>query len=262
MKKLLLAMGLLLSVSWTMAARIVVLTPDVADVVVALGATDEVVGRDVTTVNPALKNTATIGVFRQLSIEAISDKQPTIVLGSWMAQPQAIYEHLNRVGIEAVNVAPKDDLNDYPNSIIKIGKLIGKAQQAEQLATKWQEEMKQQPATGKRYLVSYDGRIVAGKNTATDELIRRAGGVNAAADIDGLKPMTREAWLAAKPDVIIISEHHQATSGGIERMLKRPEIANTPAGKNRAIYFLPAHDLFRYGLDTPQFLKRLNQLAK
>ena len=47
--------------------------------------------------------------------------------------------------------------------------------------------MKQQPSSGKRYLFSYDGRIVSGKNTAADEIIRRAGGINAAAAIDGLK---------------------------------------------------------------------------
>ncbi len=51
-------MGLLALTAYSsvFAARIVTLTPDVADVVVALGSGKEVVGRDMATMNPALKN--------------------------------------------------------------------------------------------------------------------------------------------------------------------------------------------------------------
>ena len=93
------------------------------------------------------------------------------------------------------------------------------------MASKWQADMKQQPSSGKRYLFSYDGRIVSGKNTAADEIIRRAGGINAAAAIDGLKPMTREAWIAAKPDIIIIADHNTAMIGNVKTFAARPEIA-------------------------------------
>ncbi len=179
-----------------------------------------------------------------------------------MAQPQSIYANLNRVGVKAVNVAPKDDLADYPASIRRIGALVGKTAQANALASQWQNAVKQLPATGKRYLFSYDGRMVAGKNTAADELIRRAGGINAAANIDGLKPMAREAWLAVKPDIIIIADHQSKAIGGVNGFIKRPEVAATPAGKRRKVYLWPANDMFRYGLDTPQVLQRLHGLAK
>ena len=122
--------------------------------------------------------------------------------------------------------------------------------------------MKQQPANGKRYLFSYDGRIVSGKNTAADEIIRRAGGINAAAAIDGLKPMTREAWIAAKPDIIVIADHNTAMIGSAKAFAARPEIAGSPAAKNGKIYLWKANDMFRYGLDTPQVVRRLNGLAK
>lgn len=262
MKKYLLAAAFSVVMQAAFAARIVTLTPDVADVVVALGSAGEVVGREQATLNPALKNKPVIGIFRQLGVEAVAAQKPTVAIGSWMAQPQSIYANLNRVGVKAVNVAPKDDMADYPESIRRIGALIGKTAQADALAGKWQHDTKQLPATGKRYLISYDGRIVAGRNTAADELIRRAGGINAAAGIDGLKPMSREAWLAAKPDVIIVSEHHKQAVGGVAGLAKRPEIAATAAGKNRKIYLMPANDIFRYGLNTPQVLQRLHRLAQ
>lgn len=68
-----------------------------------------------------------------------------------------------KAGIKAVNVAPDDSIAAYPQSIRNIGQLIGKSAQADKLAGKWQADMKQQPSSGKRYLFSYDGRIVSGK---------------------------------------------------------------------------------------------------
>ena len=116
-------------------------------------------------------------------------------------------------------------------------------------------------ATGKRYLLSYDGRIVAGKGTVGDELIRRAGGINAA-NVSGLKPMSREGWLAAKPDVIIIADHNKAVVGGVSKFSQRPEIAVSAAGKNGGVHFWPADEFLRYSLNSPQVLKKLNATAK
>lgn len=244
------------------AQRIVVLTPDTADIVAALGSLDEIVGRDQTVQNPVLQSKPSIGIHRRLTVEPIIAAKPDIAIGSWMAQPADIFTRLKTAGINAVNVAPDDSIAAYPQSIRRIGQLIGKSVQADKIASKWQADMKQQPANGKRYLFSYDGRIVSGKNTAADEIIRRAGGINAAAAIDGLKPMTREAWIAAKPDIIVIADHNTAMIGSAKAFAARPEIAGSPAAKNGKIYLWKANDMFRYGLDTPQVVRRLNGLAK
>ena len=262
MKKTLLTALLLTTLSSAYAQRIVALSPDVADIAVALGAANEIVARDQTNQNPALKSKASIGIYRQLTAEPIIAAKPDLAVGSWMVQPASIYGHLKSAGINAVNIAPDDSIAAYPQSIRTLGKLINKSAQADALANQWQADMKQQPATGKRYLFSYDGRIIAGKNTAADELIKRAGGINAAAAIDGMKPMTREAWLAAKPDVIIVADHHAQTLGGLKGFAAKPEVAVSPAAKNGKIYFWKANDMFRYGLDTPKVVQRLNALGK
>lgn len=244
------------------AQRIVVMSPDVADIAVSLGALDEIVARDQTVQNPVLKNKPSIGIYRQLNAEPIIAAKPDLAVGSWMVQPQGIYGRLKKAGINAVNIAPDDTIAAYPQSIRTLGKLIGKTAQAEALAAKWQAEMKQQPATGKRYLFTYDGRIAAGKDTAADEIIRRAGGTNAAAAIEGMKPLTREAWLAAKPDIIIIADHNAKIIGGTKQFAARPEVAGSNAAKNGKIYLWQANDMFRYGLDTPQTVRKLHGLAK
>ena len=241
--------------------RIVAMSPDVVDVVVALGATNKLVGKDATNNNPALKNVPAVGMHRNITAESVLAVKPDLVLGSYMVQPVSVYQRLNGLNVKAANVAPKEGIDYFASSIKAIGIYVGKKSQGEQLANKWNSGMTPMQATGKRYLLSYDGRIVAGKGTVGDELIRRAGGINAA-NVSGLKPMSREGWLAAKPDVIIIADHNQAVIGGISKFSQRPEIAASSAGKNGGVHFWPADEFLRYGLNSPQVLKKLNATAK
>ncbi|MDN3398882.1 ABC transporter substrate-binding protein [Psychrobacter sp. APC 3426] len=241
--------------------RIVAMSPDVADVVVALGATNKLVGKDATNNNPALKNVPTVGLHRNITAESVLAVKPDLVLGSYMVQPASIYQRLNGLKVKAVNVAPKEEISTFASSIKSIGSYVDKKSAGLQLANRWQAEMSPMAKTGKRYLLSYDGRIVAGKGTVGDELIRRAGGINAA-NVSGLKPMSREGWLAAKPDVIIIADHNQAVVGGVSQFSKRPEVAASAAGKNGGVHFWPADDFLRYGLNSPQVLKKLNAVAR
>lgn len=242
-------------------SRIVAMSPDVADVVVALGSANKLVGKDATNDNPALKNVPAVGMHRNITAESILAVKPDLVLGSYMVQPASIYQRLNGLKIKAVNVAPKEEVATFAHSIKTIGSYVGKKNQGTRLANSWNKEMRPMPKTGKRYLLSYDGRIVAGKGTVGDELIRRAGGINAA-NVSGLKPMSREGWLAAKPDVIIIAEHNQAVVGGLRKFSQRPEIAVSNAGKNGGVHFWSADTFLRYSLESPQVLKKINSLAK
>ncbi|MGP5648818.1 heme/hemin ABC transporter substrate-binding protein [Psychrobacter celer] len=241
--------------------RIVAMSPDVADVVVALGATDKLVGKDATNKNLALKSVPAVGMHRNITAESVLAVKPDLVLGSYMVQPASIYQRLNGLKVKAVNVAPKEEVSTFASSIKSIGNYVDKKFAGSQLAKRWQAGMSPMAKTGKRYLLSYDGRIVAGKGTVGDELIRRAGGINAAS-VSGLKPLSREGWLAAKPDVIIIAEHNEAVVGGVSKFSKRPEVATSTAGKNGGVHFWPADDFLRYGLQSPEVLKKLNALAK
>lgn len=241
--------------------RIVVMSGDVGDIVLSLGGDAKVVGKDSAYKHPSLKKVSNIGIHRNLTIEPIVALKPDLVLGSYMVQPTSIYQRLNNLNIKTVNVIPHETVTSYANGIKTVGKLLDKQIQANQLANQWQQGMSAKPVTKKRYLFSYDGRIVAGKGTVGDELIRLAGGINAVTT-NGLKPLSREGWLSADADIIIIASHNQATLGTIEQFKKRPEIINSPASKAGKIYYWQANDFLRFGLDSPQVLNKLHALAK
>ncbi|MGM8885877.1 heme/hemin ABC transporter substrate-binding protein [Psychrobacter sp. 1U2] len=241
--------------------RIVAMSPDVADVVVALGATDKLVGKDATNSHPALKEVPQVGMHRNITAESVLAVKPDLVLGSYMVQPVSVYKRLNNLGVKAANVAPKEGVDYFANSIKATGIYVGKREQSAKLANRWFQDMQPLAKTGKRYILSYDGRIVAGKGTVGDELIRRAGGINAA-NVSGLKPMSREGWLAAKPDVVIIADHNEKVIGGVDKFSKRPEIAVSNAAKNNKVEFWPADKFLRYGLNSPEVIKSLHNTAK
>lgn len=241
--------------------RIVAMSPDVADIIVALGATDKLVGKDATNSHPALKDVPKVGMHRNITAESVLAVKPDLVLGSYMVQPVSVYQRLNDLNVKAANVAPKEGVDYFANSIKATGIYVGNRSKAEQLADRWSQDMQPLAKTGKRYILSYDGRIVAGKGTVGDELIRRAGGINAA-NVSGLKPMSREGWLAAKPDVIIIADHNQKVIGGVSKFRKRPEIAVSNAAKNNKVEFWPADKFLRYGLNSPKAIKSLHDMAK
>lgn len=246
----------------TWAQRIVILTPDVAEIVAKLGSSSEVVGIHDFNKNAAYKNTPSIGFFRNFSIEPIMAKKPELVMGSWMAKPDGIYAQIAKTGIRVENVNKVETLQDYQNSITTIGTLLKKDSAARELRAKFTQSMSNMPSNGKRYLLSYDGRYVAGKNTVGDVLIRMAGGINAASNIEGLKPLSREAWLAAKPDVIILAKHNENSIGGLKTISARPEIASSNAVKNKKVQFWDADDFMRYSLITPNVIRRLNQMGR
>lgn len=256
-----LGLGFLSSMTAWAYDRVVVLSGDVGDVVVALGAAQKVVGRDDANKNPTLKHAKEIGIHRNLTVEPIVAVRPDLVLGSYMVQPTSIYSKLNSLGIKAVNVAPQETAESYAASISSIGRFLGKSAEASRLSSQWNAGMKPKAATKTRYILSYDGRLVAGRGTVGDDLIRRAGGINAA-NVNGLKPLSREGWLAAKADVIIVAEHNKPTLGSLEQFKKRPEIMGNPAAKTGKVYYWPANDFLRYGLDSPQVVDRLHRLAK
>lgn len=241
--------------------RLVSVTPDVTEVLVALHAESGLVGRDSLAKEVQVAKVPVVGSSRALTAAAIMAAKPDMVLGSDQAQPPAIYSQLKQLGIKLVWINHSDDPATFAQGIRTVGTAVGKAKEAEKLAATWLQAMQPRSLTGKRVLLSYDGRLVAGTGTAGDAMLRAAGAVNAAAGMKGFLPMTPEAWLQAKPDIVIVAEHNKAILGGLDAFKARPELVTSPAVKNGQVYAWPAADFLRLGVDSPAVVLKLRKLA-
>jgi iron complex transport system substrate-binding protein len=88
-------------------------------------------------------------------------------------------------------------------------------------------------------------------------MLRYAGAVNVLGGVEGYKPLTPEAAIAAAPDVILVTEQGLQAAGGIDGLLEAPGLAQTPAGRARRVVALEALLLLGFGPRLPQAVAAL-----
>lgn len=240
--------------------RVVSLSPDVTELLVALHAESQLVGRDSLARQAEVASVPVIGSSRALTAAPILATRPDLVLGSSLAQPASIFDQLTRLGLNVVMIPHADDPAAFAQGMRQVGRAVGQAAVADRMASRWLKSLQPKPANGRRVLLSYDGRLVAGSGTAGDALIRAAGGINVAAGLKGFVPMAPEAWMHAAPDLVIVAAHNQPVFGGLAAFKARPELRSSPAVQHGKVYAWPAADFLRLGLNSPASVERLRKL--
>jgi len=99
-----------------------------------------------------------------------------------------------------------------------------------------------------------------GKESGADVIISALGGVDVAAEIglDGERPMTDEAVVAANPDLILVMTDGLASVDGVSGLLdSKPAIALTTAGQNRWFVDMADGEILSFGPRTADVLDAL-----
>lgn len=243
--------------------RIVVAGGDLTEIVFALGAGDQVIGVDSTSIFPpdaAAKEQ--IGYVRRLSSEGVLSLAPTMVLAAHDAGPETAMSQLEAAGVN-VAVAPQAaEIDQIPEKIRFVGRVLNRATEAEVLARDFATRLaavdakiaKLEEPPKVLFILSLErgAPLVAGTETSADAIISRAGGTNATTEFTGYKPLSAEAIIAAAPDVILMMSQHAERSGGRDAVLERPDIKLTPAGQSGRLVTLEGMLLLGFGLRTPQ----------
>ncbi|WJH42376.1 ABC transporter substrate-binding protein [Aliirhizobium terrae] len=102
-----------------------------------------------------------------------------------------------------------------------------------------------------------NGRLMAGgADTEAGAIIEMAGGINAAPSINGYKPLSDEAVIAAAPDVILAMSRgdHSITP---EQMFALPSMQTTPAAADKALVSMDGLMLLGFGPRTPEAARAL-----
>lgn len=222
-------------------ARIAVAGGALTEIVFALGHGERLVGVDTTSSWPeAARALPQFGYLRRLSAEGVLSVRPDLFLVAPDAGPAAVIEILEAAGLRIAMAPETPRIDDVAEKIRFVGEAIGDPSGGAALAEAYAADLARvREAMGRIedrprvlfILTLSDGApLVGGAGTGADEVIREAGGVNAAAGIDGYKPMNREAMIAAAPEIILLTGAHSDRLGGVEEVMARPAIAATPAG--------------------------------
>ena len=251
------------------AQHVVSLAPSNTEILFAIGAGVQVVGRDQLSDFPeAAKKVTDIGsTFDALNTEKIVSLKPDLVLAAEINTPEQV-KQLEGLGLTVYYLKNPLTLEEMYKNLETVAQMTGHDQEAATLI----ESLKARVAAVDKKIASISSRpnvfyeldgtdpakpYTAGKGTFITQLIERAGGHNIAADLDGYPQMSLEQVVAADPAFIILGDARYGITP--ESIAQRPGWKNLTAVKNGKV--MPFNDdlVSRPG---PRLVDALEELAK
>lgn len=268
---LLLAAGLAGPAPAQAAPRTLVIGGTIAEIVVALGAEDQLVGRDSTsTVPESLLALPDIGPMVQISAEGALALAPELVLADPGTNPPSAVEVLKAAGVDYRIIPRVLSAEGVVERIATTAEILGREAEGARLIEKLRADLDEAAARTAdladearipvlAVISLQGGKIMTGGEGATvDSLIRLAGGRNAGHGVSGYKVITDEAVVAAAPEVILISADAGGPYATRDEVLAHPALAQTPAAQAGRIVPMEGLLLLGFGLRTGEAVLQLN----
>ncbi len=252
--------------------RIVSVGGALTETLYALGAQAELVGADTTSLFPeAARQLPSVGYARALSAEGVLSLRPSLVVATAEAGPPAVLRQIESARVPLALLDADHRFEGLLARTQRLAELCGRADAGRALSSGLQqdwartrEQLARHSAAGKPpvrvlFVLSHSMAQVrvSGSGTAADAMIRYAGGVNVMGSVEGYKPLTPEAAIAAAPDVILATEQGLQAAGGIDGLLNAPGLAQTPAGRVRRVVAQDALLMLGFGPRLPQAVAAL-----
>ena len=255
------------------ARRIVSVGGALTEIVYALGAQGELVGVDTTSLYPAVaQQLPQVGYARTLSAEGVLSLAPTQLIATEEAGPQAVLRQVRDAGVPVAVLSANNQFEGLLERVKQVGQITGRADAAARLAQALQRQwdgtlgkvrQRQHAPVRVLFILAHAPNqvMVGGREMGADAMLAYAGAVNVmggSAGFAGYKPLTPEAVIAARPDIVLVTDQGLKASGGVDGILKLPGLAQTPAGRTHRIVSLEAMLLLGFGPRMPQALAELD----
>lgn len=194
--------------------RLVSLAPSITEAVFALGLGDRLVGdTDYCDYPPEAKTKPHVGAVLNPNLEKIVALAPDLVLGTPEANRREVADHLERLGIPVYGVTAHS-VDETLHSIEDLGRVLGREAEAHRLVGDLRARVRAverrvegKPPPKVLFVVWYRPLITAGRHSFVADVIRRAGGVSIADDLQGDWPrVSIEGVLNGDPDVIVFPQ--------------------------------------------------------
>jgi iron complex transport system substrate-binding protein len=250
------------------AQRVVSLAPSSTEILFAVGAGAQVIGRDeLSDYPPEAIEVASIGTtYGELNVEAIVALEPDLVLAAMINSPEHIQalEDLGIVVFVLPNPMGMDELYDV---LEMTGRLTGHETESEDLVDQLEirvETVIETLTDAEPVPIFYevDGTDpnapwTTGPGTFQDVLINLAAGENIASDIELWGQLSLEEIVARNPAVIVFSDSPWVTTTP-ESLAERPGWGEITAVVNGDVYGIDANWIDRPG---PRYVDALEALA-
>lgn len=260
---------LMLPVMAGASERLVTIGGDVTEIAWALGAHQDLVARDSTSLSPpAVTRLPDIGYMRQLSAEGILALRPSLVLASGQAQPTIALKQVADANVKVVTIPGENTLEVIDEKITAVAQALHKEPQGIRLRQQIKQQLASiptQPVAKKvLFIMSHGGTtaLAAGQETAADAVIRAAGLQNAMQGFTHYQPLSQEGVIASQPDLILVTRNGVKTLGSEDNIWALPGLAQTPAARHKQLMVVDDMALLGFGIHTPQQIINLRHKAE
>lgn len=233
----LLVLSLAAVYSTSAQSRLVTIGGVCTETVAALGLGGTVVAVDATSTYPeAMQKLPNLGYFGRIGAEAVLAHRPNHVVMIAEADTRGLSAALRSAGVTVTIVEQPQSIDEALVTVTKIGSAVGKAIEAEAMRKsidamrKAVQRLRQPIRVLPLYVRGAKALFVLGSTTAADAMLNSVGARNAMTSA-GTVPVTAEAVVAAKPDVVLVTTHGAESIGGVTAVLALPGVASTPAGR-------------------------------
>lgn len=244
------------------ASRIAIAGGSITEIVFFLEEQKRIVAVDRTSNFPAAaKQYPTLGYVRNLSAEGVLSLKPSLVLGEHDMGPVEVLAQLKATNVQTVRLPEWHSASGIVEKVRCVASILNVEKKAEKiildrLQSQVDRLFKVGIVNGDKAKVvvlltfAEGAPIVAGRDTSGDAVLRMAGAVNAFNELEGWKPISLEAMVAANPDVIIITSRGVRSAGGIDQVKSHPAVRLTRAGQNGWILPIDGMSLLGFGPRT------------
>ena len=208
--------------------RILSLVPSASQVLLALGAGDELVGRTDFDSTEMLSHLPSVGGGLNPNLEAVVALEPDLVIRFAGESDPRTAQRLDDLDIPHLAVRP-DGLQDIRRTIRHLGMVAGRVEAADSILNAMSAELEAlrervagHPPVRVAYVLGGGPPGGAGPGRDLHELIDLAGGLNVFSDLEGLYgPVSLEAFLVRKIDVILAPERAEVSLPGLAVPIRR-----------------------------------------
>lgn len=247
--------------------RVVVLANGVAEIMVALNAKSIVVGRDISSTADSLSEIPIVTSGHQVISEKVIALEPDLVIIDASTGPKAAIDQIRSAKIKVVQTPESWSLEDIPSKVLAVGTAIGSPGAAQLLINELINQSSVNQVSGKPRIAFLYLRgtstvyLIGGPGSGADSLIKAIGGVDVGAENlpRAFNTLTAESLANLNPDVLLVMTKGLESVGGIDGLIKLPGIAQTEAGKRKAIIDVDDSLMLSFG---PRSYSLLNELAK
>ncbi len=250
--------------------RLVTLGGGITEMAYLLGAHDQLVGTDTTSLFPeAAQRTPKVGYVRALSAEGLLSLKPQAIVATTEAGPPVVIDQIRSAGVQVELIEADHTWGEVQRKLMAVGRLSGREARARellaQLDAQWADTQRQVASAKSKkprmlfILAHAQTPSVSGQKTAADALIQMCGGVNVMTGYNGYRAMTAEAMASAAPDIILTSTMGVDAQGGVEKFWSRPELQLTPAFKRKALVHMESLKMLGFGPRLPEAVLELHK---